>query len=394
MADALLEALARAAEGEFGSRYGRPARWLVAAPGRVNLIGEHTDYNDGFVLPVAIDREISLAHVGTDDRRVEIESAASGDVASFDLDDLDPSRRSGAWIDYVAGTAWALIDAGVPVRGFRGLLTSDLPAGAGLSSSAALELASALALTDGVAPDVERLTIARLAQRGENEYVGVNCGLMDQYASAFGIEDHALLLDCRAVRHRPIPLPIAEVALVVCHTGSARRLEASGYNERRSQCAAAVAAIAMHDATVHSLRDVTPAVLDDLRNDIDPIAFARAKHVVNENDRVLATVAALERDDLGEVGRLFAASHASMRDLFDISSPELDALVEIANGAPGVIGARLTGGGFGGCTVNLVHRDAVAGFRETILAEYPARSGLTPRVFEVEAAAVARIFDA
>ncbi len=372
---------------------GRVVR-IAVAPGRVNLIGEHTDYNEGFVLPVAIDLGISMAHVQTDDRRVEIELAANGERAAFDLDDLDPSRKAGGWIDYVAGTAWALIEAGASVRGFRGLLASDLPAGAGLSSSAALELVSALALTDGVTPSLDRLTLAQIAQRGENVYVGVNCGLMDQFASAFGVRDHALLLDCRSLQHRAVVLPIAEIALVVCHTGLPRRLETSGYNERRAQCAAAVAAIAAHEPNVRSLRDVTPAILEDHRGDMDPIEFARAEHVVNENDRVLATVAALERGDLAEVGRAFAASHASMRDLFGISSPELDMLVEIASSVDGVIGARLTGGGFGGCTVNLVRRDAVTRFRDTILSEYPARSGSTPRVFEVEAASGARIVDA
>jgi galactokinase len=354
---------------------------VVHAPGRVNLIGEHTDYNEGYVLPVAIDLGIAIALVPTDDRRVEMTLAATGERGGFDLDDLE--RKQGGWIDYVAGTAWALADAGVTTRGFRGVLASDLPQGSGLSSSAALELASSLALCGGQLPPLDRMTLARTAQRAENAYVGVNCGLMDQFASAFGETGMALLLDCRTLEHRTVALPLDDLALVVCHSGSPRRLETSAYNERRAQCEAAVAVIARDEAGVTALRDVTPAMLDAYRERLDPIVRDRADHIVHENARVLAAVAAFEAGDLHEVGRLFYASHASMRDLFGISSPELDALVEIAAGVDGVIGARLTGAGFGGCTVNLVRRHAVEGLREAVMRDYPARTGLVPRVFEV-----------
>jgi galactokinase len=361
---------------------------VVRAPGRVNLIGEHTDYNEGFVLPVAIDLGIAIALLPTDDRRVEVTLAATGETLAFDLDALGEKR--GSWIDYVAGTAWAMAGAGVPVRGFHGLLASDLPQGSGLSSSAALELASSLALSGGELPPLDRMTLARTAQRAENGYVGVNCGLMDQFASAFGEEGHALLLDCRSLDHRSIPMADPDLALVACHSGSPRRLESSAYNERRSQCEAAVAAIAATEPGVTALRDVTPAMLEAARPRLDPIVAARAEHIVHENARVQGAVAALAADDLDEVGRLFYASHASMRDLFGISSPELDALVEIAAGVPGVIGARLTGAGFGGCTINLVHRHAVESLRQAVMRDYPARTGLVPRVFEVAASDGAR----
>jgi galactokinase len=361
---------------------------VVHAPGRVNLIGEHTDYNEGFVLPVAIDLGIAIALVPTDDRRVEVTLAATGETLGFDLDNLGAKR--GAWIDYVAGTAWALAERGAATRGFRGILASDLPQGSGLSSSAALELASSLALSGGEAPAMDRMTLARTAQRAENGYVGVNCGLMDQFASAFGRAGHALLLDCRSLDHRAIPLADPDLALVACHSGSPRKLESSAYNERRSQCEAAVAEIARTEPGVTFLRDVTPAMLEAARPRLDPVVAARAEHIVHENVRVLDAVAAFEAGDIETTGRLFYASHASMRDLFGISSPELDALVEIAAGVPGVIGARLTGAGFGGCTINLVHRDAVGALRHAVMRDYPARTGLTPRVFEVAASDGAR----
>ena len=352
---------------------------VVRAPGRVNLIGEHTDYNEGFVLPIAIDLGITIALTPTDDRRVTIRLSETGETDGFSVDAIGP--WTGGWIDYVAGTAWAMAEAALPVRGFRGVLTSDLPQAAGLSSSAALELASALALSGGAEPPTDRMTLARIAQRAENEYVGVACGLMDQFASANGVAGSALLLDCRSLDHRPVPLPLDDVALVVAHSGSTRRLEQSAYNERRAQCDAAVAAVAARNTGVRSLRDVTPEMLDAAG--LEPVLERRARHVVGENGRVLDTVAAFEAGDLAAVGRLFDASHESLRDLYEVSSPELDVLVEIAHATPGVLGSRLTGAGFGGCTVTLVRRGSIERLRDDILDRYPARTGLTPRVFEV-----------
>jgi galactokinase len=354
---------------------------VVRAPGRVNLIGEHTDYNDGFVMPAAIGLEIRLAVLPTDDRRVVITLDDSGDTKGFDLDTIGPAR--GTWIDYVAGTAWALTAAGRPMSGFRGLLASNLPRGAGLSSSAALEMAAALALLgpEGSGPPEAR---ALAGQQSENGYVGVQSGVMDQFASAAGVADHAILLDCRSLEWRPVPLPLRDFALVVCHSGSSRRLDTSAYNERRAECDRAVAAIARLDPAVRSLRDVDPAMLEAADELMDPVAARRARHVVEENIRVLETEHALAAGDLIEVGRLFAASHASLRDLFEVSSPELDALVEIATSTEGVVAARLTGAGFGGSTINLVRHDRVGAFRANIEREYPARTGLRPRVLEVD----------
>lgn len=360
---------------------------VVHAPGRVNLIGEHTDYNEGFVLPAAIDLGITIALVPTDDRRVELSLLDADDRDGFDLDAIGPAR--GRWIDYVAGTAWALAEAGVETRGFRGLLTSDLPSGAGLSSSAAIEMASAWALSGGDRPALDTMRLALTTQRAENAYVGVNSGLMDQFAVAFGVADHALLLDCRSLEHRSVALP-AGTSLVICHSGSPRKLASSEYNTRRAECERAVTGLQALDPAITALRDVTPALLAAGADRLDEAAFMRADHIVHENERVLATIEALGAGDLDAVGRAFAASHASLRDRFEVSSPALDALVDIASGVPGVVGARLTGAGFGGCTVNLVLDDAVESLAAAVTAEYPVRTGLTPRVFVVRAADGAR----
>ncbi len=355
---------------------------VVRAPGRVNLIGEHTDYNLGYVLPAAIDLEIRVAYLPTDDGRVELTRLDDGAHDGFRIGEDRP--RSGTWLDYVAGTAWALAETDAPLRGLRGVIGSTLPPNAGLSSSAAIELASAWAMLDDLAPQVEPMTLARICQRAENAYVGVGSGLMDQFASACGVAGAAVLLDCRSLEWRPVPLP-DDIRLVVLHTGSDRRLDGSAYNERRAQCEAAVVAVARDDPAVTSLRDVTPFHLAAARTRMDPVAYRRAEHVVTENQRVAEVVTALEAGDLAEVGVAFAASHASLRDRFEVVSPELDAMVQIAVSVPGVVAARMTGAGFGGCTVNLVRPEAVESLRHAVEREYPARTGLRPLVLPVTA---------
>ncbi len=363
----------------------RRAIRIVRAPGRVNLIGEYTDINLGLVMPAAIDLEMRIAFVPSADRRVELTSLTSGERDGFGLDAIGPRR--GRWIDYVAGTAAMLQVSGVAVHGLRGVVASTLPIGAGLSSSAALELAAAWALTGPGGPPLERLALAQLAQRAENEYVGVQCGLMDQFSAAFGVPGRALLLDCRSLEHRRVPLPLVSHRLVVLHTGSPRRLEASAYNERRATCEAAVSRIARVEPAVRSLRDVDRALLARVGDLLDPVMLRRVRHVVCENERVLATETALRAGDLEAVGQLWAASHASLRDDFEVSSPALDALVEIAGATPGVAAARMTGAGFGGCTVNLVEREAVPRLRARVEETYPARTGLRPLILPVEPAA-------
>jgi galactokinase len=355
---------------------------VVRAPGRVNLIGEHTDYNDGFVLPVAVDLEVRMAVVWTDDRRVRLVRDDTGETAAFDLDEL-PAPGS-AWHSYVAGVAWSLADAGLPTRGLRGILASTVPIGAGLSSSAALEMAAAWALSGPQGPALDPMSVARLAQRAENEHVGVRCGLMDQFASACGVAGHALLLDCRSLEWRAVPMP-ADLVLVVIHTGVPRALGSSEYNARRADCEHAAAVIAERHPGVRSLRDVDLEMLAGSRDRLEPRVHARAHHIITENGRVMDAVAALEAGDRPALGRLMAESHASLRDRYEVSCPELDVLVELASAMPGVVGSRMTGAGFGGCTVTLALPEAVEPLWERVLAEYPGRTGRTPRMWTLRA---------
>jgi galactokinase len=358
---------------------------IVRAPGRVNLIGEHTDYNEGLALPAAIDREVWIAFRPAEDGVVALASAQAGRLGTFRLADLGgPGGRTGDWIDYVAGTAWAMREAGLEIRGFRGALDSDVPVGSGLSSSAAMELAASWALA---VPGTDRPAPARMAaicQRAENAYVGVNCGIMDQFASAAGRADSALLLDCRSLEAAPAPLP-PDLALVVCDTSSPHRLEASAYNERRGECEAGVRIIAAHEPGVRALRDVDEGMLERYRALMPERVAMRCEHVVREDARVTRAVAALAEGDLDEVGALFAASHASLRDLYEVSSPELDLMVDIAASVPGVVAARMTGAGFGGCTVNLVRPYAVDALRAAVMERYPAATGLHPAVYATRA---------
>jgi galactokinase len=357
---------------------------LVRAPGRINLIGEHTDYNDGFVLPMAIDREVVIGFVPADDRRVVLRRLDTGEEAAFDLDGVE--RPRGEWIDYIAGMAAVLARRGVPTRGLRGAVASTLPIAVGLSSSAALEIAAAWALTGGERPPLDGFELARAGQEVERDFIGVNSGLMDQLAAVLGRRDGALLIDCRSLEHRPVALPLERHAVVAIDSGETRRLGGSAYNQRRAECEAVVAAVAEHQPGVSSLRDVRLEMLDAVRDRVTESALRRATHVINENERVLACVAAFDRGDVAAVGELLAASHTSLRDLFEVSSAALDTLVEIACGVPGVVGARMTGAGFGGSIVSLVTRDAVAALESAVETHYEPRAGLRATVHVVEPA--------
>jgi galactokinase len=357
---------------------------VVRAPGRINLIGEHTDYNDGFVLPLAIDREVVIASVRSDDRRVALTRLDTGEEAGFDLDRIP--EASGEWIDYVAGMAGALTRRGVALRGLRGAIASTLPIAVGLSSSAAFEIAAAWALVEADEPPVAPVDLARAGQEVENRYIGLNSGLMDQLAAVLGQRDAALLIDCRSLEWRAVALPLAGHAVVAIDSGSSRRLGGSGYNRRRAECESVVAALAATHPGVRSLRDVDLEMLGAARGTVRPVALRRAEHVIRENQRVLDCVDALERGDLARLGQLLAAGHASLRDLFEVSSPELDALVEIAVAVPGVVGARMTGGGFGGSVVVIVERAALTALRAAVKREYPGLSGLQATVHLVEPA--------
>ena len=365
----------------------QPSHHLVArAPGRVNLIGEHTDYNGGLVLPMAIDLETRIEFTPSTGRVVDLTLAATGERVLIDLDERpEPSSgRRGDWTDYVAGTAWAIEAAGGRARGFIGELSGDLPIGQGLSSSAALELAGAWALSGGEPPLVDRMAVVRACQRAENEFVGVPCGILDQFAVAFGVRDAALLLDCRSLDHRVIALP-RDAAILIAESGVTRELRGSGYKARRHECEAATAVLGTIDPSVRSLRDATSELLDAARDRLGDTLFRRARHVITENERVVATAQALETGDLAAAGWALLASHASLRDDFEVSVPELDRLVEAAAVVPGVHGARLTGGGFGGAVIVLADGAAAETVGAGIRAGYRTPAGVAPAVRRVRA---------
>lgn len=380
--------LHRRVEENFRARFGRQPLVVVRAPGRVNLIGEHTDYNEGFVLPVAVDRAAWVAAAPRPDRTVRLFALdMGGDEASFSLDDIPP--RQGNWADYPRGVAWALRERGLVLSGMDAILTSDVPIGAGLSSSAAVEVAFAWTWKVLSGLDLGRTELALLCQRAENEYVGVRCGIMDQMASVWGRKDHAILLDCRTLEVEMVPIPPG-VAIVVADTLVRRELAASEYNRRRQECEEAVRILSNYLPGIRALRDVSPEDLAQYGHHLPPVLLKRARHVVHSNARVLATAAAFRAGDLETVGEAMRRSHISLRDDYEVSSPELDTLAEAAWEVPGCYGARLTGAGFGGCIVALADADAVDDLARHLREVYEARFGRTPAVIVCSAADGAR----
>lgn len=358
---------------EFEQRFHTPLAFVVRAPGRVNLIGEHTDYNDGFVLPLAIDRAVWIALRPRVDRQVLVYSLDFASSTIFSLDELTPG--DGGWTEYVKGVAWALQETGHKLRGWEGVIAGDVPVGAGLSSSAALELAVARAFA--VVSDLpwDAAAMARLGQRAENEWVGVRCGIMDQMISAAGRAGHALLIDCRSLHSEAVPFPPG-TTVVVLDTATRRGLVDSAYNERRGQCESAARAFG-----VSALRDVSAERFEVECDRLDEITRRRARHVVTENERTLQAAEAMRCGDGIAVGRLMNASHASLRDDFAVSSRELDVMVECGRLHPACLGIRMTGAGFGGCAVALIQSEQAELFTSTVSARYQATIGINPILY-------------
>jgi galactokinase len=359
---------------------------IIRAPGRVNLIGEHTDYNDGFVLPVAIDRYVYLAASKCASPLATIRSIDFDQATTFRITEIDPQSDRGwitdraQWANYPAGVTWALRENGSKFTGIDAVFTSTVPIGAGLSSSAAVDVAFATAWKKLYALEIEGAALAKLCQRGDNDFVGIGCGIMDQLISVLGSKDHALFVDCRSLKTENVPLP-KNVAIVVADTKVKRSLVSSAYNERRAQCEEAASILKRTDDSVSALRDVTPALLLARQADLPPIVFKRARHVVEENRRVLLAVDALKRGNLIEVGRLMKESHVSLRDDYEVSCKELDVMVQCAWSIEGVIGSRMTGAGFGGCTVSLVEVDQADRFVEKLHAAYKQKTGIEPVIY-------------
>ncbi len=357
----------------------RATPMLFRAPGRVNLIGEHTDYNDGFVMPAAIDFSTWVAASPRTGNTLHVRSKQYDEECALSLENLEGAPR-GHWSDYVRGIAAVLQSAGLKPRGANLLIDSEVPLGAGLSSSAALELSTALALLGIAALQLPRLELVKLAQKAENQYTGAMCGIMDQFIAGFGHAGNALLLDCRSLDYSLLPIP-EQVRLVICNSMVKHDLAAGEYNVRRAECAEAVKIIRQQYSAVHALRDVTPEMLEASKKSLPEIIYRRAKHVVTENQRVLAAAEALREHRLPAFGELMYASHESLRDDYEVSCRELDSLVSVAAEADGVIGARMTGGGFGGCTVNLVEAEAVEQFQAHVADRYARENGRRPDVF-------------
>jgi len=375
---------ARTVAERFLAVYGTSPSGLFRAPGRVNLIGEHTDYNDGFVMPVAIDFSCYSAIRSRSDRTLSVYSQQFQENIEFNLDRLvGPPKKH--WSDYVRGVAAVLRDEGYPLKGADLLIDGQVPIGSGLSSSASIEVSSALALTSLGGITVPLGTLARLCQRAENEYTGARCGIMDQFVSCFGRQDQALLLDCRSLEMTYLALP-PNVRLVICNTMVRHELAAGEYNERRASCERSIEAIRKFLPNIRALRDLTLEDLEKYGSLLSEIDFRRCRHVITENARVIDAKEALGHVDLARFGRLMYQSHNSLNHDYEVSCRELNLMVSLARNLPGVYGARMTGGGFGGCTINLVEREAVTEFQTSVAHEYEKLTDLSPQISASSAA--------
>jgi galactokinase len=356
--------------------YGRAATFVARAPGRVNLIGEHTDYNDGFVLPMAIDRDVTYVGAPRTDSLVRIHSANFNQVAEFDLRDIHKSADA-EWSNYARGVAHVLQQNGQTLNGFDAVMWGDVPIASGLSSSAATEMATikAFEAASGGTLAIDGVSAARFSQTAERSFVGVNCGIMDQFISSLGRAGQALLIDCRSLEYELVPVPQGASVLVV-DTSAPRTLAGSAYNERFAQCQQAARTFG-----VASLRDVSPEEFERRRSELDDLVARRVEHVIHESPRTLDAVQAMKAGDLTRLGALMNQSHDSLRDLYEVSSFELDTVVNITRAIPGVYGARMTGAGFGGCAIALVRNDSVDAARTAVLSEYPHLTNREPKVY-------------
>jgi galactokinase len=373
----------------FKDHFGRIPEVSVRSPGRVNLLGEHVDYNDGLVLPAAIDRAVTLAASPSSDGHFNLHALDLGETVSFSLESLQNKKDLAGsslpdWAHYPAGVAWSLDEAGYTVVGIEAVYASDVPIGAGLSSSAAVEVAFGSAWQALGGWEIEKMKLAKLCQKAENMYLGLASGLMDQFACLHGLAGHALFFDTRSLEWSPYPLP-DETVLVIADSGVRRKLATSAYNERQKACEEAVSILKDYITGMRSLRDISPPEFAAYSILLPPVIQRRAEHVVKEIHRVETAVVALKRKETKSFGAMMFAGHASLRDLYEVSTPELDVLVEIARNLPGCYGARLTGAGFGGCTVNLVDEKQAGDFINGLQQEYLARTNIKAQVYHCQA---------
>lgn len=381
---------ARELLNEFRARFGGSSS-LVRAPGRVNLIGEHTDYNEGFVLPAAIDFFCWIAIAPRNDRVLALYSQNFDDTVEARLEDLN-IRATGKWADYPLGVAWALEQAGYRLRGANLYIKGDVPLGAGLSSSAAVEVSTGYALMSMAHETIESTKLALLCQKAENEFVGARCGIMDQFVSCHGRQGNALLLDCRSLNSRQVPIP-PQVHLVICNTMIQHTLGSGEYNVRRTECESAVRKLSQVLPGIRALRDVSLAELESNRQLLGETIYKRCRHVITENQRTVEAATALGAGHVEVLRQVMANSHRSLRDDYEVSCRELDIMVELAERQPGILGARMTGGGFGGCTINLVSATESGEFRKRISEEYQTATGFKPDIYVCQASQGAQMVE-
>ncbi|HWX92346.1 MAG TPA: galactokinase [Terriglobales bacterium] len=368
---------------DFKARFGVQPK-IFSAPGRVNLIGEHTDYNDGFVFPSAIEFKSRVAIAPRADGKLVLHSQEFSQHFEFDLSEL-PETKVGAWCDYVVGVLVTPREGGPSIPGANVLVRGEVPIGSGLSSSAALEVASALAFMSLSGASLPLPQVAKLCQRAENTFVGAKVGIMDQFVSCLGKAGQALLLDCRSLEYKLVPIPEG-VRLVICNTMVKHENAGGEYNLRRSECEQGVKILTKWYPGIRALRDVTSQQVEQHSRDLPAVIYKRCSHVVSENERVLESAEALKSGDLRRFGELMKASHRSLRDLYQVSCFELDTMVQAAEGLPGCWGGRMTGGGFGGCTVNLVNASDAESFAARIAERYQEKVGVRPDVYVCSAA--------
>ncbi len=370
----------------FRKLFGEEQTRIFYSPGRVNLLGEHTDYNGGYVLPVALNVGTTVCVGIREDSRICLSATDLDEMVCADIDNLTAYRRI-KWGNYQLGVAYELLKAGYKIGGCNMLFDDTVPHGAGLSSSAAIECATGIALIKVFNPDreLDRVELALLAQRAENQFVGVNCGIMDQFVSVMGKRDNAIFLNCKTLEYRYVPLNLGDYVLVITNTNKKRSLADSKYNERRRECERGLEMLKKELPDVTCLGDITVDMYEAVRGVIDdPIIEKRVRHVIYEDDRVLKAIEVLNKNDLKEFGKLMIASHESLRDLYEVTGKELDTLFEEALKVNGVLGTRMTGAGFGGCTVSIVHRSAVEDFRRLVGKNYTEKTGLVPDFYVME----------
>lgn len=351
---------------------------IVVSPGRINLIGEHTDYNDGFVLPAAIDKKIVYAVALNGTRQCNAHAVFTHETVSFDLDKVVPTP---GWINYLMGVVYQLQQGNYPVEGFDCVIAGDIPVGAGMSSSAAVEGGLVAALDEIFQYGMSRMDMALLGQRAEHSFPGVKCGIMDQFANLHGKKDQVVRLDCRSLEYEYFPFDFPEYRIVLCNSMVHHSLASSEYNVRRQQCEEGVKAIQTQHPEVKSLRDATMPMLEAVKAQLPAKVYDRCKYVIEEIQRVQDATALLKKGDLQAFGQLMYATHEGLSVLYEVSCPELDFLVSLAKERPEVAGARVMGGGFGGCTINLVKQDKVDAFRDFVTARYQQQFGKAPEIY-------------